>query len=282
MNNTRIVYLNILLVSAVVICFEIISTRISSLIFVQNYAFIILSLAILGLGSGGIFSFYKIKPVEESNKNSGIFSLFIFLLGISLIFFIVLVIILSITNPYVYFFFLFIPFFFAGIVYAEFFRNYAGAGFKIYASDLLGAALGSVLTIFIFNLFNAANTVLFLALVLFISSVNFYIVEKQKQILTYIVLFCLIIALAVFGKKNLFGDFPIGNFAEKDIYYVYDDSNIKSNIVDSRWSINGRSDLVEYNNQSYVKNLFIDGAEVLRCTNSMGTLRTMINFLMIF
>ena len=260
MNNTRIVYLNILLVSAVVICFEIISTRISSLIFVQNYAFIILSLAILGLGSGGIFSFYKIKPVEESNKNSGIFSLFIFLLGISLIFFIVLVIILSITNPYVYFFFLFIPFFFAGIVYAEFFRNYAGAGFKIYASDLLGAALGSVLTIFIFNLFNAANTVLFLALVLFISSVNFYIVEKQKQILTYIVLFCLIIALAVFGKKNLFGDFPIGNFAEKDIYYVYDDSNIKSNIVDSRWSINGRSDLVEYNNQSYVKNLFIDGA----------------------
>lgn len=130
MNNTRIVYLNILLVSAVVICFEIISTRISSLIFVQNYAFIILSLAILGLGSGGIFSFYKIKPVEESNKNSGIFSLFIFLLGISLIFFIVLVIILSITNPYVYFFFLFIPFFFAGIVYAEFFRNYAGAGLK--------------------------------------------------------------------------------------------------------------------------------------------------------
>lgn len=120
--------------------------------------------------------------------------------------------------------------------------------------------MGSVLTIFIFNLFNAANTVLFLALVLFISSVNFYIVEKQKQILTYIVLFCLIIALAVFGKKNLFGDFPIGNFAEKDIYYVYDDSNIKSNIVDSRWSINGRSDLVEYNNQSYVKNLFIDGA----------------------
>ena len=131
---------------------------------------------------------------------------------------------------------------------------------KFMLQDLLGAALGSVLTIFIFNLFNAANTVLFLALVLFISSVNFYIVEKQKQILTYIVLFCLIIALAVFGKKNLFGDFPIGNFAEKDIYYVYDDSNIKSNIVDSRWSINGRSDLVEYNNQSYVKNLFIDGA----------------------
>ncbi len=56
MNRTNGVNLNILVVSAVVICFEIISTRISSLIFVQNYAFMILSLAIVGLGSGGIYS----------------------------------------------------------------------------------------------------------------------------------------------------------------------------------------------------------------------------------
>ncbi len=74
MNNVKGVNLNILVVSAVVICFEIISTRISSLIFVQNYAFIILSLAILGLGSGGIYSYYRIKPEEGSTKNQKIFS----------------------------------------------------------------------------------------------------------------------------------------------------------------------------------------------------------------
>ena len=260
MNNGRIVNVNIFVISAVVICFEIISTRISSLIFVQNYAFIILSLAILGLGSGGIYSFYKIKPEEDSAKSSKIFGLFIFLSGISLIFFIVLEVFLSITNPYVYFFFLFIPFFFAGIVYAEFFRNYANAGFKIYASDLIGAALGSILSIYIFNLFNAANTVLFLALVLFILSVNYSLVKKKKQTLLYLALFCLTIVLAVFGKKDLLGKIPIGHFSEKDIYYTYDNPEIKPNIVESRWSINGRSDLVEYNNQSIVKDLFIDGA----------------------
>jgi len=260
MNNSRTVNLNILVVSAVVICFEIISTRISSLIFVQNYAFIILSLAILGLGSGGIYSFYKIKPEEESAKSSKIFGLFIFLSGISLIFFIVLEVFLSITNPYVYFFFLFIPFFFAGIVYAEFFRNYANAGFKIYASDLIGAALGSILSIYIFNLFNAANTVLFLALVLFILSVSYSNVKKKKQTLLYLALFCLTILLAVLGKKDLLGKIPIGHFSEKDIYYTYDNPEIKPNIVESRWSINGRSDLVEYDNQSTVKDLFIDGA----------------------
>ena len=260
MNNAKGVSLNILVVSAVVICFEIISTRISSLIFVQNYAFIILSLAILGLGSGGIYSYYKIKPEEGSTKGPRIFSKFIFLSGISLVFFIVLEIIVSITNPYIYFFFLFFPFFFAGIVYAEFFGNYASAGFRIYASDLIGAALGSVLPIYVFNLFNAANAVLFLALVLFVSSITYLNVEKKKQILLYLALASLAIVLTVFGKRDLLGKIPIGNFPEKDIYYTYDDPNIHPTIIDSRWSINGRSDLVEYNNRNFVKDLFIDGA----------------------
>ena len=260
MNNAKGVSLNILAVSAVVICFEIVSTRISSLIFVQNYAFIILSLAILGLGSGGIYSYYKIKPEEGSPKGPQIFSKFIFLSGISLVFFIVLEIIASITNPYIYFLFLFFPFFFAGIVYAEFFSNYASAGFRIYASDLIGAALGSVLPIYVFNLFNAANAVLFLALVLFVSAITHLNVEKKKQISLYLAFTSLAIVLTVFGKRDFLGRIPIGNFPEKDIYYTYDDPNIHPAIIDSRWSINGRSDLVEYNNQNIVKDLFIDGA----------------------
>jgi len=260
MNSNRILNVNILVISAVVICFEIVSTRISSLIFVQNYAFIILSLAILGLGSGGIYSYYKIKPDDSSTKGPKIFSKFIFLSGTSLVFFIGLEILLSIANPYLYFFFLFFPFFFAGIVYAEFFSKYASAGFKIYASDLIGAALGSILAIYIFDLFNAANAVLFLALVLFISSVNYFSFEKRRKTLLYFSLLCLAIVLIVFGKKDLLGTIPIGHFPEKDIYYTYNDPNIIPHIIESRWSIDGRSDLVEYDNRNFVKDLFIDGA----------------------
>ena len=260
MNNAKGVNLSILVVSAVVICFEILSTRISSLIFVQNYAFIVLSLAVLGLGSGGIYSYYKIKPEEGSPKNPRIFSLFIVLSGVSLIIFIVLEIILSITSPYIYFLFLFVPFFFAGVVYAEFFSNYASAGFRIYASDLVGAALGSVVSIYVFSVFNAANAVLFLALVLFITSINYLNAGKKKQTLLYLFLISLAVVLTVFGKRELLGNIPIGHFPEKDIYYTYDDPNITPTIIDSRWSINGRSDLVEYSNQNIVKDLFIDGA----------------------
>jgi hypothetical protein len=260
MNNPRGASLNILVVSAVVLCFEILSTRISSLIFVQNYAFIILSLAILGLGSGGIYSYYKIKPEEASVANTKLFSRFILLSGVSLVAFIVPEIIFSITSPYIYFFFLFFPFFFAGIVYAEFFSNYAWSGFNIYASDLIGAALGAVASIYVFNVFNAVNAVLFLALVLFISSITYLNVEKKKRTLLYLALIGSAIVLTVFGKRELLGKIPIGHFPEKDIYYTYDDPRITPAIIDSRWSINGRSDLVEYNNQNIIKDLFIDGA----------------------
>ena len=284
MSNAKSLNLNILVVSAVVICFEIISTRISSLIFVQNYAFMILSLAVLGLGSGGIYSYYKIKPEEGSNKSPKIFSKFIILSGISLILFIVLEIILSITNPYIYFLFLFVPFFFAGIVYAEFFSNYATAGFRIYASDLIGAAFGSVLSIYVFNLFNAANAILFLALVLFISSINYLNVEKKKQTLLYIALIGLAIVLTVFGKNELLGKIQIGNFPEKDIYYTYDNPNIEPNIIDSRWSINGRSDLVEYNNRNFVNDLFIDGSagsQMYKFNGDVAHHDTLINYLLL-
>ena len=260
MNNTKGVNLCIFVVSAFVICFEILSTKISSVIFVQNYAFIILSLAILGLGSGGIYSFYKLTPGEESSEIKKPIGVFIVRSGMSTLLFIILEIIFSITNPYLYFFFLFFPFFFAGIVYAEFFRTYASAGFTIYASDLIGAALGAFLSISIFNLFNAVNAVLFLALVLFIVSVHYSDMKKKNQAVLYFSLFCLAALLLVFGKKEFLSEIPIGNFPEKDIYYTYDDPNIKPTIIDSRWSFNGRSDLVEYNNQMMVKDLFIDGS----------------------
>ncbi len=283
MNNAKSVNLSILVVSAVVICFEIISTRISSVIFVQNYAFMILSLAILGLGCGGIYSYYKIKPEEGSTKSPKIFSKFIILSGISLLLFIILEVILSITNPYIYFFLLFIPFFFAGIVYAEFFRNYAGDGFRIYASDLIGAAFGSVISIYVFNLFNAANAILLLALVLFIASINYLNVEKKKQALLYLVLIGLAIVLTAFGKKELLGKVPIGNFYEKDIYHTYNNPNIKPNIIDSRWSINGRSDLVEYNNRNFVNDLFIDGSagsQMYKFNGNIAHHDTLLNYLL--
>jgi spermidine synthase len=261
MPNLKVVYLNLIVISAAVISFEIISTRISSVIFVNNYAFIILSLAILGLGCGAIYSYYRIKNKQPSELINVIAKL-IFFIGISFSLFITAIIKFNITNPFVYFFLLFLPFFFAGIFYAQLFKYYADHSFKLYASDLSGAAIGSVGTIGIFSLFTAPNAILFLSLLIFSSALSFSIsrYKKNKIIGFYSVIVLFLILLLFNSNANILGKVPIGEFPEKDFYYVYPDAANISQILESKWSIHGRSDLVAYSNQDQVRQLFIDGS----------------------
>ena len=259
MPNNRIIYFNLAVISAAIICFEILSTRISSVIFVSNYAFIIISLAILGIGCGSIFSYYKIDIKGKFQKKIAKYILFV---GLSFLFFILIVVELKVTNLVTYFILSFFPFFFAGIIYSQIFKNLSGYSFKLYAADLTGAALGSVGSIIILRIFNAPNAILFLSTVLFFSALTFSTVKKN--ITRYVAIisgFIIIIVLsAIYGKSEFIGKITIGKFDEKDFYYVYPDAENISHFLESRWSINGRSDLVEYYNQDVVRQLFIDGA----------------------
>lgn len=260
MNSSKIVNANILILSAIVICFEIISTRISSVVFVQNYAFIILSFAILGLSIGSVFAFYKFSGNKENNLFHTVFY-YQTLAAVSLSVFVIALIIFNITNPFIYFFLLFLPFFFSGVVYSQLFKYYAAQGFNLYAFDLIGAAFGSVISLLIFKLFNAQNAVLLLSVLLFCSALCLVIRWSKIKIAAAVsILFIAIVLLTFYGKNDFLGSVPIGNYPEKDFYYVYEDVNIEPQIIESRWSINGRADLVQYNNQDIVKHLFIDGA----------------------
>ncbi len=261
-NNKDLICFNLILISTVVISFEIISTRISSVIFVNNYAFIILSLAILGLGSGGVFSYYKIH-VTDSEKILGTICQFIFYLGLSLMFFSVSVGLIKLTMPLLYFSLLFIPFFIAGIIYSCIFREFAENSFVLYASDLVGAALGAIASLFYFHLMNALNAVVFLSLLIFISVISFlmFSLSLRKTIGLYLFALVGIILILWFGHKDFSGRVPVGFYPEKDFYHVYPNiDEIGYKVEDSRWSLYGRSDLVSYGNQDVVRQLFIDGA----------------------
>src|SRR3989304_485251 len=89
---THRLFLAIFMISAASLSFEIIITRISSVIFTFNYAFILVSLAILGLGCGGIFAFYKLRAQETRILNNiyNILSLYGSLFALSVPFFLFL------------------------------------------------------------------------------------------------------------------------------------------------------------------------------------------------
>jgi spermidine synthase/MFS family permease len=261
MRNDRLIYLNLFFLSASILCFEVIATRISSVIFVDNYAFIIISLALLGLATGSVFSYYRIST-REGGSLSKIASRSSFLLGVTLCLFIILVIGIPITDPFSYFFLLFLPFFFAGIVYAQLYKIYSERSFKLYASDLAGAAAGSVASLGVLSMFGGPNSVLLLVLILLALSVAFMHkrLSKKRVLFSWATLLLLAVALILNGKNEFLGRVPIGDYPEKDFYHVYPDPSISSKIIDSRWSIYGRSDLVQYTHQDMVRQLFVDGA----------------------
>ena len=226
MNKYRLIYFSVFLLSASVLCFEIVSTRITSVIFVNDYAFIILSLAILGLGSGGVFSLYRMKAIGSPSKI--IFHL-VLILSISFCVFIFSVIGLSITDPFLYFFLLFLPFFTGGILYAQIYKIYAERCFKLYACDLSGAATGSLASLGLLSVLGAPNSILFIALVVCGVSVSFLHAQiKIKYLFTIssILVLCMIIVVYN-GKRTILGEVPIGYFSEKDFYYVYPDPTVR-------------------------------------------------------
>ncbi len=136
MKSSSLVYLSLFFVSATILCFEIVSTRIASVIFAYDYAFIILSLAILGIGTGGVFSYYRFKGKDISQAPKTFAGVLVFL-GMSLLVFLAAVTELKITFPPAFFVLLLLPFFFAGVFYSQLFKSLAENSFTLYASDLV-------------------------------------------------------------------------------------------------------------------------------------------------
>ena len=262
-------FLGIFFLSASVIIFEIVVTRISSIIFTYNYAFLVVSLAILGLGCGGIFAYYRYNPkrsytqfeiLSKLSFYSCLFSIFItlFIIFVTKVFFFL--------NLFLYFATSFIPFFFAGVALSLTFQLFSSYSFKLYFSDLTGAAVGAVSSIIILEKFGGVNSVIFIGILGIISAFCFIINYNKKAMTLSPIRFSSILAIVIliFFILNIFlgflGEVPIQKSDIKDLYLMLNSSDVKAEIIESRWSAFGRVDLVEVKGNDKVRYLFIDGA----------------------
>ena len=180
MINNRMILYSLFVVSSSTLCFEILATRITSVIFVNHFAFIIISLAILGLSLGAIFAHYyfdKRKPtslVSSLTKN-------LIILSISyLVFFLFSSIDAIATNYFLYFATIIIPFFLSGIFYANVFKHFAHISYKIYGADLIGSATGSILAIVLITYLNPSNGILAISILLISVALSISISQYNK------------------------------------------------------------------------------------------------------
>jgi hypothetical protein len=151
MNNYRKIFFIIFLCSSSSLAYEIVLTRIFSISLWYHFAFMIISIAMLGIGaSGTVLSLY---PKLRNLSNIGIYSLLLGI-GISLSY------LLSNQIPFdpvrlswsriqlfyigIYYITLSVPFFFAGLIVATALSSVSERVGLLYGADLLGAGMGSL------------------------------------------------------------------------------------------------------------------------------------------
>ena len=267
LKSTLRLFVGIFIISTAVLSFEITVTRISSIIFSLNYVFMIVSLAILGLGCGGIYAFYKWRnqQIRILNNIYNTLSFYASLFALSVSLFIILITSVPFFIYSIPFFTIsFMPFFFAGFLLAIIFRAFPQESFKIYAFDLLGAASGAILVIMALNKFSGIEIVLFISILGLIASFLFLRWNSKKRVslkrfsgIIIISLFCVLLF-----ASNIFigflGEIPTRNEINKELSHVLARGNNK--IIESRWSAFGRVDLVKNFDDDSRMWLFVDGA----------------------
>jgi predicted membrane-bound spermidine synthase len=253
----------IFVISLSLLMFEIALTRIFSVMFTYHYAFLAISLALFGLGMGGIF-LHIVSPKIRS-KAKGFKFLVISSIFYSMSLLVLTLLMISIPfsdNIMIYYSLMFVPFFIAGSIFALVFKMNVIHSRMIYSVNLIGAGLGCLIVVLFLDGIGGINTIIGIGVISSIGALFFAVASKKKKAIgSSLVVLILISALFLQNiTYSFFNDVPIGNDPNKDLSRLM---NIyEFDIIDTRWSAFGRTDLVKDRNESNQDEMYmyIDGA----------------------
>jgi hypothetical protein len=155
------VYLAVALTTLATLLLELALTRIFSVVFYYHFAFLAISIALFGLGAGGVFSYLIASREDALAKRLGWLSALVSGLIVG-----ALSVVLAQqgdpTGPQLalIYFVTSLPFFVAGIIVSSAIAETVARVERVYFFDLLGAALGCLLLVPLLNQLGGANTVL--------------------------------------------------------------------------------------------------------------------------
>jgi hypothetical protein len=256
---------SIFLIAFSVMAFEIAVSRLLAVLLSYHYVFLVLSLALLGLGVGGMISWLlrKEMPPDETKP---------LVLGRRALIFSVAVpvsIFLAIqTGPFVDSAWAIVlisavvctPFVAAGLFMAEMYRSFPGISHRLYGMDLLGAGAGAWGAVAMLDSVGGLRVHFLIgagaALLAFILACRRNGAARRLWALSLCALaFCLTLASGVF-QDRLF-QIPVGRNPEKEIHDAL--GSFQGEIAESRWTAFGRTDLVRYRLRPEMMDLYVDG-----------------------
>lgn len=251
------------LVSAAGLTFEISLTRLFSLLFQYHYAFLAVSVAVLGLGLGAILGRFLASSLQDVPDGR---VLLLALLALSLSFPLAAVLLAwlpSAASVLPYAVVALIPYILIGLFAARAFARFSTHSGLLYGADLLGAAVGVFAVLGLLTLWGAFNVVIFLGVVTALAAFIFSLSFAHRCYLLGALL-CLVFSggLLVFNLLSAPIDFSptrlTGAPRDKTMINILHDPTQSARIVYTAWDPFARVDVVETRDPK-VKLVFTDG-----------------------
>lgn len=248
----------VFLVSFSVLSFEISLTRVFSVMFSYHYTFVAVSLALLGLSMGGALSHLLSETsLEKTFSILALISLIFSFTASILTFVMVSITASSIVGAI---FLQFIPFFIAGVLLALVYKMFVGKSNILYFTDLAGAAIAALATVFLLNFAGALKALILIGTMPLAASLLFAFASKKKTIAYAVIIGAIL--LAFFAQQslnnNLSGINP-GSNQEKELSLLLTEYQDGAKIINTRSSAFGQTDLVEMEAEPHYKVIFVDG-----------------------
>jgi hypothetical protein len=187
--NRRILPVAIFLMSFCLLLLEIFMTRIFSVALYYHFAFMAISVALLGLGISGMAVYLFPKFFSKKNSylimtwSSVLFSIFVLGALLAIMFFqleldVTMSSLFNLAGLYI---FLIFPFFFGGLVISLILTHFSKKVSKLYFYDLIGASLGAVGVIFLLKYTGGPNGLILIALLGILNALILSIYFKFKK-----------------------------------------------------------------------------------------------------
>ena len=244
--NKRLLFAGIFLTALEGLVLEIAITRIFSAAIWYHFAFVAVSVALVGLGSSGLLVHYRLKKIKQNWASDLTIASSI---GICIIIPITLFIMHSLASEVTYlpiFMFLFaIPFFFVGVVISAAFSAFSHIAGRLYASDLIGASIGAISVVLFLSLIGGEGTTLLVGIIAAVSAIIFSTtIKSKKKILLSCGFLAFAVVLLVASFYTTIFSIQTDPTANKDLP-IFLRENPGSEIVSTKWNSFSRIDVVE-------------------------------------
>jgi hypothetical protein len=241
---------------------EVSITRIFSAAIWYHFAFVAVSVALVGLGASGLVVQHRVKKLKGKwAENLTIYSAW----GIAIFIPITLFVMHALASQVIYlplFMILFsVPFFLVGIIISAAFNAFASVAGRLYAADLIGASVGALLVVLFLVLTGGEGATLIVGLIAAIGGTIFSRIAKNtKKTVVSLMFVAFALSLIILNHATQIFAIPTDPTAQKDLP-IYLREHPGSEIVKTEWNSFSRIDVVEggAGGEGLVAKVFIDG-----------------------